>query len=67
MAVVPFSRMTSVRWWRLKTALMMPGMPAWKKVESPRNARTWRSLLNRASPEAAAVEAPMQSRTWPIW
>ena len=61
MAVVPLSRITRVKSWLLKTALTRPGMPEWKKVESPIKEMTFLSVTLE-NPQEVPTDEPMQIR-----
>src|SRR3989338_1492977 len=58
MAVVPLSSSTSVISLSRQAAFTTPGMPAWKKVESPTKATTFLAELLRARPET--VKPPVR-------
>ncbi len=58
MAVIPLSRITKVKLWLLKTALTRPGIPEWKKVESPIKEITFLSVALE-KPQEVPTEDPM--------
>ena len=65
MAVVLLSKTTRVKSWLLKTALINPGIPEWKKVESPMTAFRMRAdapmMQRRPTTACGPMRAPASS------